>query len=242
MNLRCKMIRIAILDDNDEYLEIIEKQLLKTGLLDSDCNISKYNKVFDFLDELENGKYYDIYFLDVEMPVSNGIDVGKIVRENDSSSIIIYITSYAKFALAAYDAYAFHYILKSRLSEKLPRVLKAALDKIGATKNDYYKIITSTKFEKIRISSIYYVYKQIKYSIFVTEEGRYKERRALAEVLHKLQYKDFTLIDQGVIVNISKINRVLKNEVLLENGEVLMISRNNLKRVKKEIGDYWRKV
>lgn len=234
------MLRIAIVDDEESFLEILEKKILELGLLDKTDEIKKYNSAEQFLFEYDENRGFDICLLDIEMSGCNGIELGKKIRSWHETTVIIYITAYARFAVEAYDAHAYHYILKSRISNKLPLVLQEVFNRMGKRREEYYVIETASRVEKICLEDIIYIYKQKKYCMFETKKGSYRERKTLTDLLYALQDKNFTLIDQGVIVNIARVDRVLKNELLMQNGETLGISRSNVKRVKQEIGDYWR--
>jgi len=54
----------------------------------------------------------DVVFLDIDMPGINGLELGVRLKHSLPQLIIIYVTAYAQYALAAYKAHPFDYILK----------------------------------------------------------------------------------------------------------------------------------
>ena len=71
----------------------------------------------------------DVVFLDIEMPMLNGITLGKQISEElPAPPEIIYVTAFPEYSLDAWDIGAFGYILKpydpKQISAVLNRVLK----------------------------------------------------------------------------------------------------------------------
>ena len=99
---------------------------------------------------------------------------------------------------------------------------------------------TSTRYDRIALRDILYIYKEKKYAIFATQQGDFRQRLTVSKIWEQLEHKHFVWVDRGVIVNIKKVQRVMKNELVLENGIVIKISRSNLQRVRAEIADFWR--
>ena len=68
----------------------------------------------------------DAAFLDIEMPVMNGIELAKKLREINSNIRIIFVTAYEKYALDAWGVDAIGYLLKPYTSADVEKQLKRA--------------------------------------------------------------------------------------------------------------------
>lgn len=79
-------------------------------------------------DALEWAKEHsiDVAFLDIEMPVVNGIELAKKLREINSNIRIIFVTAYEQYALDAFGVDAIGYLLKPYTSEDIEKQLKRA--------------------------------------------------------------------------------------------------------------------
>ena len=53
----------------------------------------------------------DLIFLDIIMPLLNGIDTAREIRSMGLTVPVIFLTSSREFALDSYDVKAFHYLL-----------------------------------------------------------------------------------------------------------------------------------
>lgn len=67
---------------------------------------------------------YDIVFLDIEMPLLNGIETAKKLRKFDSDVCIIFVTNMPQFALKGYEVDALDYVLKPVNSFNIKNTVK----------------------------------------------------------------------------------------------------------------------
>ena len=231
-------MKVAILDDEKIYLDLIRQEVGRV-FPNIEC-IRQYADSEGLLYDLAEGIRYDIYFLDVELPGVDGMTAAREIRKQDTDANIIFITAFAKYAAESYDVRAYQYILKSQISEKLPKVLRHIAEEMQVSAVEYYLEENSTRYDRISFRDIMYIYNEKKYAIFATQQGDFRQRLTVSKIWEQLEHKHFVWVDRGVIVNIKKVQRVMKNELVLENGIVIKISRSNLQRVRAEIADFWR--
>ena len=83
------MIKIAICDDEKYFVDTVEKMLKiyaeKNG---KDFCIKKYTKPLQLMESLK--EEFQIFFLDIEMPAMDGMELVDIIRRHDEKSIILY--------------------------------------------------------------------------------------------------------------------------------------------------------
>ena len=89
------MIRLALCDDESQWLEATKALLLKYSDLHPEYNIqlSCFSSGVDVVKSVMMNGSFDIYVLDVVMPRLTGIDTGVRLREYDQMGKIIYLTS-----------------------------------------------------------------------------------------------------------------------------------------------------
>ena len=65
--------------------------------------------------------HHDLIFMDINMPGKNGLEVTRILKENDNDAVVCLITNYdlQEYRDAADDCGADHFIVKDDLSESL---------------------------------------------------------------------------------------------------------------------------
>lgn len=93
------------------------------------------------------------------MPQVDGMKLAKKIREYLPEVLILFVTSYVKYAVDAYELSVFRYIPKSELEKRLDRAIVDAFQMIMLQAEKYYLIQTALKSEKIPLKSIVYAQK-----------------------------------------------------------------------------------
>ena len=235
-------MRIAALDDKTEWLKL-EQQISEKYCeeRDEELEFQGYDDVTTFFADLQEKVKYDIYLLDVEMPVADGLQVATEIKKICAEPIIIYITDFPQYAPRGYEVNAFRYILKEQIEEKLPEAYDSLMTKLKERESTYYVYIKNNGIEQLLQESIYYIKKDKKYVMLYTENGEKRERKSLQEIFGELSQEDFMFIDKGLIVNIRHVMKLDGEVVKMRNGECFLISRPRQRIAKQKIMEYWGK-
>ena len=117
------MLRIAVCDDNPEFLQraadMIERWSRESG---TSAELFRFDNG-DALITKNTAVRMDIIILDIIMPLQNGIDAAKELRQSDKAVKIIFLTSSPEFALDSYEVKAQGYLLKPVTFEKMKESL-----------------------------------------------------------------------------------------------------------------------
>ena len=70
----------------------------------------------------------DALLLDIEMPGLDGIEVARALASKQPSAVVIFITAFDQFAVAAFEVEAVDYLMKPVTPDRLSRALKRARD------------------------------------------------------------------------------------------------------------------
>ena len=98
-------IKCLLVDDEPPAIELLEKYVSMIDQLDVVGKSQSAVKAFDLLNKVEA----DLIFLDIRMPVLNGLDFIKTLKHPPS---IIITTAYREYALEGYDLDIIDYLLK----------------------------------------------------------------------------------------------------------------------------------
>lgn len=236
------MYRIAICDDNEKFLELFEekfKQYCENASIHAILN--RFSDSDVLMERVEEKRSFDAFILDIEMPIFSGIDIARTVRENSNSAVIIFLTAFENFAKDGYGMNVSNYLLKSHLESDLEKVLEQMFFQLRKMKNDkIYTISNQRKFIKLFQKDIIYVYKSQKNAVFLLEEQQEEwERITLQEVYSKMHNPDMMMVDRGLIVNLHHIRSVFDDKIVMDNGQELLTSKNQIKNLKKYLSSYW---
>lgn len=236
-------MRIVIVDDDKNFSEKAAE--IVQSFFDEIKEAVSVRRHVDgnmLLDELKLNKSYDIYFLDVEMPKVNGLDLAREIRSMDVDADIIFLSAYEKYAVPSYKIRAYYYILKEECGSEIPAILKRIWQERLDAQKDYYVIHNSLYGKRMRLDDFVYLLREKKYVVFRCEGGReYRERGTLGEIYCKLPHDRFVYIDRGYIVNLRHVSDWDGDTIRLDTGVELTVSRRMKSAFKEALVKFWRK-
>lgn len=72
----------------------------------------------------------DLVFLDIAMPGITGIDVANALEGRPKAPLVVFVTAFDQYAVAAFDAAAVDYLLKPVAPERLERAVGRAIERL----------------------------------------------------------------------------------------------------------------
>jgi DNA-binding LytR/AlgR family response regulator len=235
------MVSCAICDDNKFFTEMAES-LIRASFLEtySAVDLITYTNSEEFLRAVRDGKYFDVIFLDIEMPGDNGFEVAKKIKEKTPGCIIVFLTSHVEYAVDGYELEIFRFIPKDNLESRIKRGVEDIVSRLELQNGSSYVIDKNNEFERIRYKDIKYIKKDGKYAcIFCTNGREIRVRKNLVDVKKELEDSDFIIIDRGIIVNFIHISKLSENDLCMDDGERMAVSRSNIKELKRRLAIYW---
>lgn len=236
------MIKIAIVDDDRNMLRVISDNIKRMHELENSVSIHEFLRAADVLEQLEGGMIFDIIISDIEMPDLQGLTFGERIRREYPEIILVFLTAYPHYAVKSYAINAHQYILKEEMEKRLPEVLLELSNQVRQKKMRYRNVSKGNEIKKIAYDDILYIrkLKGAKYIQYKTLYGEFQERISLEHILEELGAYGFLMIERGFIVNSRHIDSVKGRTILLENGEILTISRGKYAEVREKLHTCWR--
>lgn len=115
-------MKVIYVDDEILLLENFRLTAEELSRIDS---LETFNRSEDALEWVKNNQV-DVAFLDIEMPVVNGIELAKRLKAIDENIRIIFVTAFEQYALQAFGVNAIGYLLKPYSAEDIEKELKKA--------------------------------------------------------------------------------------------------------------------
>lgn len=115
-------MRVIYVDDEKALLENFRLTAKEISRIDSLETFSSGEEAIAWVKEHPT----DVAFLDVEMPIMNGIGLAKCLKKIDENIRIIFVSAYEQYALQAFEVGAIGYLLKPYLAEDIEKQLKKA--------------------------------------------------------------------------------------------------------------------
>ena len=225
-------MKIAICDDDTNVIENINDKSLEYEVFFSAEELKWYIT--------KNDAKFDLFILDIEMKEVSGIDFAKNLREKDMDTLIVFMTSHSKYVFEVFDAITFDFIEKPLTFEKMKNMLEKAKKYLGMAQKRFVFSYRKNSYS-IAFSNINYLEKAgRKVWIHTTDDKKYQSNMTLEEIVSQLDAEMFGLLNRSLIVNISKIEGFIGENVIIQGGKMLYVSRDYKKELKKKHLDYLR--
>jgi len=217
-------ISIAVVEDEKEYSSKLEKYLLEYG---KENNLKFHINIFaDAVSFLKDFKCnYDIIYLDIRMPIINGMDAAKEIRKKDSKVIIIFVTNLVQYAIEGYEVNALDYILKPINYYDFCLKINRAIEHMP--KSNYQSVILKSENGETRIDLRNLIYVETKGHQLVlhTVNRDFFKYESLKKFELDLNSDDFVKINSCYLVNMNFVQSFDSSSVHLKNNVDLQMSR-----------------
>ena len=227
------MLSIAVCDD-----EVIEccnmakriKEIMEE--IKMPCIIRQFQSGGELLQALES---FDIVFLDIIMQDLDGMKTAQAFRKKASDKILIFVSSSREYVFEAYDVEAFQYLLKPVDDRKLKSVLQKAVLKTESCLQEFIIVSRERQKKKLFLDDIYYF--EIKGRMVDAHgpEGIFTYYEQMGKLENKLQDKGFFRCHKSYLVNLKYVDRYNRQEVILENGEKIVIAKRRYEQFVREV-------
>ncbi len=181
------------------------------------------------IDEYKSGVKYDLIFLDIQLEVSDGVNIAAQIREFDNETVLIFVTGLENRAVEGYSVSAFDYIIKSSLDDRLFDVLDRFMQ---INKAKFLTVTTlSGNTEIIPCDDVLYIESDGRGTAINTSNGIIKAPLSVNKVYQLLPQEKFVEIHKSVFVRVTKIKRIGSDNVVICNEKLLPLSRRKRKQV-----------
>lgn len=229
-----KSIRAAVCDDEDLMLNLLSSSL-EACFMQYDCKalLERFTSPAQLLEAVRQGQEYQVFFLDIDMPELNGIDLGVQLKEENEHAAIIYISNCEERVFDSFRARPLGFVRKSSFLKDLQSVVKLYIESTRNEDDRRLEIKTGQGLMYLPISEIVYIEcrKDYQYFYLSKDPEPIKCRLSMGKLEDALEHEGFLRIHQGYIVNYTYIKRIDNELVELTDGTKLPMSRRKRQMV-----------
>ena len=227
------MIRCIAIDDEPLALQQLAAYIKKTPFLELVAQCQSAIEARQFLEK----DTVDAIFCDINMPDLNGMD---FVKSLQVPPLIVFTTAYSEYAVEGFKVNAVDYLLKpfgmqdfqraaNRLRERAQEVsgfrFQVSGSRIQGTENaDTIFVKTDYRMVKVTISDIRYIEGMSEYlKIFIEGEAKPIVTLLSMKKMEEKLTENFMRIHRSYIVNLTKIQEINKNRIIMDAETFLPI-------------------
>ena len=115
-----RTLRAVLVDDELLALKNMEHHLRTIDSIEILASFQNPIRALEAIETLQP----DITFLDIEMPVYNGLVCAEKILNSSPDTAIVFVTAYNTFAVEAFELNAIDYIVKPIVRERLKKTIK----------------------------------------------------------------------------------------------------------------------
>lgn len=223
------MIKIAIVEDDKESTESLVNLLKKIQTeLNVILSISSFPDGLAFLDT--NNTNFDIVFMDIDMPIMNGVEASKKLRDTDRNVELIFTTALSQYAIFGYDVSASAFLVKPFTEdEKAIERIKNIIVRKSEEEKNFFIFQKDKSSIKVLYNEITYIESFNHYCVFHTKDNlSYKKTCSMKSVEEILTTFGFLRCDNSYLINPLYANKWEKDTVDI-NSKKIPISRSRRK-------------
>ena len=232
-------MKIVLCDDEPYVLSVIDEYFQRyKDKHGGEYTLIKFVDGTSLLQYLEKGHNVDIFFLDIQMPGINGMEVAHKIRARDSNVKIFFLTSILKYALEGYRVNAERYLTKplnfSRFEKEVLRITKI----MELENRRFFIEKTDQGIFKIKLSDIIYIETVGRNTLIHTidrEIMSYHNMKEHEEILDK----SFFRCHRGFIVNLAYVKETIDSDIVINSNITIPLSKYRKKQFKEALLDYY---
>lgn len=216
-------MRVLIVDD-----EPLARAALAT-ILTANPDVERFDSANDAIEAQEylSRESYDVMLLDISMPELSGLDLVSRLRQHERPlPSVVFVTAYAKYAVAAFERHAVDYVLKPFSGERVNEALEFArrrtageraarlielmphLQTLGQQQSPKIGIKSNGRILFIDPQDVVVVQAEGNYVLLQREKGSHLLRESISTVAEKLKPYGFIRIHRSVLVNASLVQEI----------------------------------
>ncbi|WP_407407792.1 LytR/AlgR family response regulator transcription factor [Peribacillus sp.] len=207
------------------------KSVIRTLVIDDErysreelIHLLKQHPSIDIIGEGESGEQAivlamqlqpDVIFLDVEMPLMNGMEAAKALQELKNVPRIVFATAYPQFGVEAFRVDAVDYLLKPYDEEQLAETV-SRLEKLFLKKEENRPVKSAGRLAVevegeilyVHPHDIMYISREEKVSKIVTVDHEYEVKTTMKELEERLHEFPFFRIHKSYLVHMNYVLRL----------------------------------
>ena len=163
------------------------------------------------------------------MKKCDGMTAAKLIRSLDSKVMIVFVTASAEFVFSGYEVRAFRYILKPELLHGFAGVFRECLAELTKSNEVRFTFQKASETVSLPLRDIIFFESDKRIINIETASEQYSFYGKLDDIEEQLKKQDFVRCHQSFLVNAKKIISVKINELTLQDGRSLPVSKRRAK-------------
>ena len=178
---------------------------------------------------------FDVIFLDILMEGMDGMETARQCRRMAFDRMLVFFSSSRDYVFDAYDVEAFHYLVKPVDEGKLRHVLGRAVERERQLFREYIVVSRERQVRKLFLDSVRYFEIRGRQIEVHEEQGVFTWYEQIGALEKQLEGKGFFRCHKSYLINLKYVDGYNRQEVILENGEKIVIAKRRYDKFAQEV-------
>lgn len=167
---------------------------------------------------------YDLVFMDIRMPMMDGMQAAKKLREADTSVLLVFVTRMGDYAIQGYDVGATAFIKKPISYFDFEMKMKRIIFNIRQRDSQVITIVSGTAVHRLHVRDLMYIEVSGHRCTYHTCDHLVEARNSLSRLSEELAPYHFMMCNSCYLVNPHYI-RSIKGHTVTVGPDELTISQ-----------------
>ena len=232
------MYKIALVEDEDRAADRLQEVIAECcARLKVECQVTRFKNGMEFITDYK--PVFDLVMLDIEMPLMDGMEAAKKLRQYDEDVFIIFITNLAQYAIKGYEVEALDFILKPVEFKSFFNKFKKFIKMVSEKKDKYVVINVEGASRKINVNDILYIEVIAHFLHYHLKEETIASYGVMKQTESKMEQFGFFRMYKSYLINLARIKEITLNTVIMDDGAELPISRFRKKEFLQKAAEYF---
>ena len=240
-----RMIKICLCDDEPVWLKTISDYIKDYFIRhrDVDYSLDCFTDAMSLIDHMEKKDTFDLYLLDVYMPLTLGTEFARELRDKGDESRIVFITTSKNHAIDAFAVRASDYILKPFGQERIDKLMNDVLPQLETPENRYFTVKTNAGYVNVQYNNISFIELDSRRLKVHTIDGEVVSSIIIRgkfedEIINLANDSLFCHCQKSYLVNMRYVKKMEASQFVMKSDDIVPISKRFYQETKHKYMEY----
>ena len=228
------MLHIGICDFSESNRRELQRLLTLTLFSVTDYSFSHFKDGCELMQAYEQpGFHLDLLFLEIALPRINGLVAAAALRKKHVPVDLVFITEMKQYVYEGYVYHAYDFLVKPASAKTVGKMMQRYVDERLSRHTEFLNVYVQGSMQSISLAQVLYFESRKRKIAAVMERGELEFYLTMDELSERLSEAEFLRCHRSYFVNVRYVAQVQSDQILMNNGERVPVSRSFLKQIRQ---------